>query len=113
MQSWMLLAGSLGLLMVAVWLWTDHEAANPNLNLLLLNPLMALALVPALRRPVAVVTALGLIGALVMFGLPQVQYMRDVAALVVPLNGLCVYRLFGRHAPPSIIGGAHQGQPLH
>ena len=49
--------------MAAVWLWTDHAAAHPNLNLLLMNPLMVLALVPALRKPLAVMVVLFLLGA--------------------------------------------------
>lgn len=102
MQSWMLLAGSLGLLMVGVWLWTDHAAASPNANLLLLNPLMALALVPALRRPVAVLVALGLLGTAVFLALPQLQYTRDVAALIVPLNLASTYRLLRFEAPEPV-----------
>lgn len=103
MQAWMLNAGVLGLMMVMVWLWTDHAAAHPNANLLLMNPIMLLALVPALRKPVAVVTAIGLFGALVVLAIPWWQYTRDVAALLIPLHAASAYRLWSCDPPNSSV----------
>lgn len=102
MQAWMLNAGVLGCLMLAVWVATDHVAAHPNANLLLLNPLMLLALVPALRRQIALFTVLLTVGALVMLAMPWLQYTRDIAALIIPLNLACAARLWRFVAPPAV-----------
>jgi len=102
MQAWMLNAGFLGVLMTIIWLWTDHGAAYPNANLFLLNPLMMLALVPAWRRPAAVITMVGLLAALAILALPSIQYTRDVAALIMPLHLASIYRLWFCDPPKSI-----------
>jgi len=92
--GWLLIAGTVGALMAADWLWTDHHAANPNANLLLLHPLLLLALVPVLRRPLAVLMTLGLVAALVVMVWPGLQYTRDVVALLGPLLAVSAWRLW-------------------
>lgn len=97
----LLIAGTLGALMVADWLWTDHRAANPNANLLLLHPLLLLAVVPRLRRTVAMVIAVGLVGSIVVLAWPGLQYTRDVVALLAPplaVGAWWLWRL-GRRVP--------------
>ena len=85
-QAWILNAVTIGLLLSALWLFTDHEVTRPNANLLLFNPLLALALLPALRRFGAVVLAGGVVCAAVLLVLPVRQYNLDVLALVAPVN---------------------------
>jgi len=100
---WSVIAGIAGLLLVFLWVATDHGAAHRNENLFHLSPLaMALAvLLPgALRRPawsqwavllawaVAAVSLLGLVLGAFPF-LPQ--WNSEIAALALPLNlGLAV-----------------------
>lgn len=96
--AWLLTAGSVGLFLVAVWAWTDHQAGYPNLNLLLFHPLLLLGLLPALRRPVAGLIMLGALGAVMLLGLPSLQYTRDVTALALPLSLAAAWRLW--RAPP-------------
>jgi len=90
----LLIAGTLGCLMVADWLWTDHRAANPNANLLLLNPLLLLAMVPGLRRPASVIIGLGLAAAVVVIAWPGLQYTRDVFAFLAPALAVAAGRLW-------------------
>jgi hypothetical protein len=85
-QAWVLNAVTIGLLLSALWLFTDHEVTRPNANLLLFNPLLVLAFLPALRRFGAVVLAGGVICAAVLLVLPVRQYNLDVLALVAPVN---------------------------
>lgn len=99
MQGWLLTGGTLGLLMVAIWVGTDHAAANPNCNLLLLNPLMVLGLVRPLRKPLALLIGLAAFTAVVVAILPDVQYTRDVAALLAPLDLACALRMWRTSAP--------------
>jgi len=99
MQGWLLTGGTLGLLMVAIWVGTDHAAANPNCNLLLLNPLMVLGLASPLRRPLALVIGLAALAAVAVAILPGLQYMRDVAALLAPLDLACALRMWRTPAP--------------
>ncbi len=101
MQGWLLIAGTLGLLMLALWAWTDHHAANPNANLLLLNPVMLLGLAPRWRRLTAGFMVLVGLAAAVMWFLPWIQYTRDVTALLLPLNLAAAYRLWACDPPPG------------
>jgi hypothetical protein len=84
LQAWLLVAGSAGLLLVAL-LFTDHAVAYPNLNLLLLPPLAMLGLWPALRRPLAVLLMLGVAATTPFVIWPDYQYLRDVYAFTAPL----------------------------
>ncbi|HEY5774614.1 MAG TPA: hypothetical protein VIS57_00890, partial [Xanthomonadales bacterium] len=85
-SAWVLISASLGLILAALWLLTDHEASRENANLLLLNPLLLLALVPKLRRPGAVLLLGGNTLALVLLILPEHQYNLDVIAMLTPVN---------------------------
>lgn len=85
-QAWILISATAGLLLAGLWLFTDHEVARSNANLLLLNPMVLLALVPALRRMGALVLAGGVAIACLLLLLPQYQYNLDALALLAPVN---------------------------
>jgi hypothetical protein len=101
LHAWLLTAGTLGLGLVLVWAFTDHQASHPNLNLLLCNPLLALSLWPRLRRPIAALAAAGA-GGSVVFALAGVpQYLVDVAAIAAPLHLAAAWWLWRRPAVSS------------
>ena len=84
----------MGLILAALWLLTDHEASSQNANLLLLNPLLILALVPKLQRIAAMILLGGNILALILSLLPAHQYNLDVMALITPINlAVAIYLL--------------------
>jgi len=85
-QAWVLICVTNGLILAALWLFTDHEVTRNNANLLLFNPLVILALVPVLRRVGAVVMAAGVVVAYILLLLPQHQYNLDMLALLTPIN---------------------------
>jgi hypothetical protein len=85
-RSWILISATMGFVLAALWLLTDHEASRNNANLLLLNPLLLLALVPKLRPAVGVILIGGNLLALILPMLPEYQYNLDVLALLTPLN---------------------------
>ncbi len=84
--GWLLIAGSLGILLALAWAFTDHHDAFPNLNLLLLNPLGLLALLPPLRRLTGAVLAAGVGAAVVAALWPGGQYLADTLAFLGPIN---------------------------
>jgi hypothetical protein len=84
--AWVLINLTAGLSLVFLWFFTDHEAAWLNANLLLLNPLMILALVPPLRRFAAGLLAAGTAVCCLLLLLPEHQYNLDVLALLTPVN---------------------------
>ena len=84
--AWILINATLGLILSALWLATDHEVSRYNANILLLNPLLILAMVPKLRRVGAVILIAGVMLALVLLVLPNKQYNLDVIALLSPIN---------------------------
>jgi hypothetical protein len=60
LSVWGVLTGVLGLILALLWLFTDHHAAYPNMNLLQLNPLgllLAVAAPLALGHPPRFATA--------------------------------------------------------
>lgn len=85
-QAWVLISASIGLVLVGLWLFTDHSIASPNANLLLFNPLVLVALVPALRRVGAMLLAGGIAIAFLLLLFPKHQYNLDVLALLTPIN---------------------------
>ena len=85
-QAWVLINVSVGLVLAALWLFTDHAVTRPNANLLLFNPLVLLALVPLLRRAGVALLAGGVAIACGLLLLPAHQYNLDVLALVAPIN---------------------------
>lgn len=87
--AWLLLASTGGILLLLLWLFTDHQVTGPNLNLLLLNPLFLLGLWPGLRRWTGWLMLAGLGLAMLQGLFPAAQYNLDVVAFVAPLNGAC------------------------
>lgn len=85
-RAWILINATLGLILAALWLMTDHEASRTNANLLLLNPLFLMALVPRLQRLGALILILGNALAFTLLMLPVHQYNLDVLALLTPVN---------------------------
>jgi len=85
-QAWILISTTIGLLLAVLWLFTDHEVASVNANLLLFNPLVIVALVPKLRRVGALLLVFGIVVAYVLLLLPKQQYNIDVLVLLTPIN---------------------------
>ncbi len=85
-NAWLLIAGTNGLILAAMWLLTDHEVARMNVNLLFFNPLLLLALMPALKRLGAVLLACGIGTGAMLLLLPAHQYNLDVLVLLAPVN---------------------------
>jgi hypothetical protein len=97
--SWSLIAGTLGLVLLGLWLFTDHATSYRNENLLFLSPLLVplIGLVPAAAgrgvraRPLAfklagVVAALSVLG-FVLQALPGFyQSNGEIIALALPAN---------------------------
>jgi len=96
-HAWLLISGTNGLVLAFLWLFTDHSVASSNANLLLLNPLVLLALIPTLNRFGALVLAGGVVVSFILLMLPQHQYNLDVLALLAPINlAVAWYFLSGR-----------------
>lgn len=85
-RAWILAGATMGMVLAALWLLTDHQASGSNANLLLLNPLAMLALLPRMQRPGAVLLAAGNLLALILLLLPLHQYNLDVLAAFTPVN---------------------------
>ena len=98
---WSIAAGLAGSLLVYLWIFTDHEAAYRNINLLLLNPmLLPLGLVLAVRASTMLIPvtkwllAVSWITALLVgFGPWMVQDNRAVIAFCALPVGLAVWTL--------------------
>ncbi len=50
-RAWLLVNATVGLILAALWLLTDHEVSRSNANVLLLNPLLVLALRAGIAAP--------------------------------------------------------------
>jgi len=85
-RAWVLINTTVGLILAALWLLTDHEVSSNNANLLLFNPLLLLALIPGLQRIGALILIGGNVLAFVLLMLPKHQYNLDVIALLSPIN---------------------------
>lgn len=95
--SWLSVAGLLGVVLGFLWLFTDHWVSELNLNLLLLNPLwLVIAVIPALRKPGAILVLLCGVVAVIAPWLPPWQYSADVVALVLPINLVVALTLIRR-----------------
>lgn len=92
--AWVLICATSGLVLAGLWLFTDHEVTRMNANLLLLNPLVILALVPLLHRLGGIIFAAGVVLALLLLLLPSHQYNLDVLALLGPVNLAAAVYLF-------------------
>jgi hypothetical protein len=84
--AWVLICTTNGLILAAMWLFTDHEVTQFNANLLLFNPIAILMLIPVLRRPGAILFAGGTAVGFLLLLLPVHQYNLDALALLAPLN---------------------------
>ena len=85
-RAWVLISATLGLVLAGLWFLTDHEASSHNVNLLLLNPLLLMALLPRLQRFGAALLIGGNVLAFIFLFLPTRQYNLDVFALLGPIN---------------------------
>ena len=85
-NAWILTSVTMGLVVAGLWWLTDHEASRNNANLLLLNPLLLMALIPRWQKAGALVLVGGNVLAFILLLLPEHQYNLDVMALVTPLN---------------------------
>jgi hypothetical protein len=99
--AWILINATLGAVLAALWLLTDHQASANNANLLLLNPLVLLALWPRLQRPVAILLAAANLLAFILLLLPAHQYNLDVLALLTPVNLAVAFYLYRS----GVVGG--------
>jgi hypothetical protein len=86
-RVWLVMTGAVGLLLVFLWVGTDHFVAGRNFNLLVFNPLWIVVLFRKGPEKWALLTA-GLFSvlAVAMVFLPPGQYMLDVLAAFLPLN---------------------------
>ena len=95
--AWVLISSTIGMVLAALWLFTDHDVAKYNANLLLFNPLVFLALVPSLKRVGAVLLAGGIAVGFLLLLVPGHQYNLDVLVLLTPINlAVAVYFLRNR-----------------
>lgn len=96
--AWLLLNATGGAVLLWLWLFTDHQVAVANANLLLLNPLFLAGLFPVLRRFTAWLMGAAVLAAIIQAAWSGGQYTQDVLAFVLPLNAACIYWLWGRRA---------------
>lgn len=94
--AWLLVTATLGGVLAFLWFGTDHDVVGPNANILLLNPLFLLGLVPALRRATAWLMLGGLAAAALQGAFPGQQYNLDAVAFLAPLHLACAWWLLGR-----------------
>lgn len=99
-NAWLMIAASGGLLLAYLWWFTNHQAAGPNVNLLLLNPLFLLGLWPALRKFAAILLAGGLFLAGIQGLFPAGQYNLDLWSFMLPVNSVTAWWLWIRGSKP-------------
>ena len=104
-QGWLLLSGLAGVILVFLWIFTDHSAVGQNLNLLVFNPLWWLVLYWKSHRVAGPVLLVASMLALSMTLLPPQQYTLDVLAAFLPLNivsgiSLILFRRRSRREDP-------------
>jgi len=94
--AWLMLTATAGALLLFLWSGTDHVAAGPNVNIVLLNPLYLAGLLPGLRRGTAwlMLGGLGVAGGQLLF--PGHQFNLDLVAFLAPLHLTCTWWLLGR-----------------
>lgn len=95
--AWVLISSTSGMILAALWLFTDHEVAKYNANLLLFNPLVIFALVPSLKRVGAALLAGGVAIGFLLLLIPTHQYNLDVLLLLAPINLAVAAFLLKRH----------------
>lgn len=84
--SWVLISATIGLVLAALWMFTDHEVTRPNANLLLFNPLILLLLISPLRQLSAGLLIASVTIAWLLQLLPGHQHNLDVLVLATPIN---------------------------
>ncbi|HJU74969.1 MAG TPA: DUF4105 domain-containing protein [Gemmatimonadaceae bacterium] len=94
--GWSVIAGSIGTLLVLLWVATDHVAAYQNANVLPLNPVwLVLAWLTVARsrfaRPLAIVLSAAAASALLLRLLPGDQDTSRLLALVLPVHLAAAY----------------------
>jgi len=85
-RSWLVIGGLAGCVIAYFWIFTDHEAARPNLNLLVLNPLWLIFGLWKHHRPAGILLLLASVLVMLMRFFPPDQYNLDVLAAFLPLN---------------------------
>jgi hypothetical protein len=126
---WGLVTGFFGLILAMLWLFTDHNAAYPNLNLLQANPLgLLLAVVAPLalvagavrfrrsarlaRMTAIAVSALSLLGVVLHMFAALRQQSGGIIALALPIHLATVLSLV-RALPPPSSAGVDTAEPPH
>jgi hypothetical protein len=112
-RSWLVLSGSIGLLLFYLWFGTDHWAARLNLNVLVFFP--AFIFLPFWKRgektTLLLVAGLAVV-ALALNLLPPYQYNRDVLAAFLPLNLAAALGLFRSRTSKATTPGAPASRGL-
>ena len=85
-SAWVLICSSSGVILASLWLLTDHDATRLNANMLLLNPLFIITLLPIFRRFGPILMATGVLLGLLLLVLPKHQYNLDSLAVLGPVN---------------------------
>ena len=99
-RTWLTFSGLVGLVLMFLWLGTDHSVASPNLNLLVFNPLwLVLAFWKNHEKITLQIIAGVSVLALLMSRLPPGQYNLDVLAAFLPLNLAAALGLFRSRFP--------------
>jgi hypothetical protein len=105
-RSWLTLAGLVGLVLVFLWVGTDHSVASPNLNLLVFSPLWIVLAFWKGHEKIALQIIAGLsVLALLMTLLPPGQYNLDVLAAFLPVNLAAALGLFRSRFPSADLPG--------
>ena len=99
-RTWLTFSGFVGLGLMFLWFGTDHSVANPNLNLLVFNPLwIVLAFWKGHEKTaLQIIASLSVLALLAPF-LPPGQYNLDVLAAFLPLNLAAALALFRFRSP--------------
>jgi hypothetical protein len=106
-RCWLVLSGTVGLVLLFLWFGTDHAVARYNVNLLVFCPLwIFLAFWKGRELFVLQLVAVISVAAILISWLPPYQYNLDVLAAFLPLNlaaalGLFRFR-FPAAGPPGV-----------
>jgi len=99
-RTWLTFSGLVGLGLMFLWFGTDHSVANPNLNLLVFNPLwIVLAFWKGHEKTALQFIAGFSVLALLAPFLPPGQYNFDVLAAFLPMNLAAALGLFRSRSP--------------
>jgi len=94
-RLWLAFSGTTGLILVYLWIGTDHSVAKLNLNLLVFCPAwFLLAFLKGWEKPALMMVSGVSVSALAMTVLPPHQYNQDVLAAFLPLNIAAAMAMF-------------------